>query len=118
MGELKGVYTLSTQRKDRFVTYLFFGLLVRPFVKYAVLTAYTSCIDSLLMAPTKPKGGKGSDLVPLNLRMSADLINALDKIVAEREASDPFTPVTRTDIIREALVRTVAEWRSKKEQSP
>lgn len=87
-------------------------------------TKASRCVDIVLnvcrftrMATKKTKP-KGSDLVPLNLRMAADLIDALDEIVAERKATDPFTPLTRTDLIREALVRTVTEWRAKKGETP
>lgn len=57
----------------------------------------------------------GSDLVALNLRLSRDLIAALDEVLEQRRRADPFTPLTRTDLVRESLVRTITEARAKGE---
>lgn len=53
-------------------------------------------------------------LIPLNFKVYANIVEALDEIVAARQKADPFTPVTRTDVVREALVRTIHEHRASK----
>jgi hypothetical protein len=59
---------------------------------------------------TKRKA-KGTEQVALNLRIYASIVEGLDAIVAERRKADPFTPVTRTDVVRESLIRTIREHR-------
>lgn len=59
---------------------------------------------------TAPKPAPPPDeLVPIQFRLSRKLIAALDALVAARREADPYTPLNRTDIVREALVRVVTE---------
>lgn len=55
-----------------------------------------------------------AELVPVNFKVYRSIVEALDEIVAARQTADPFTPVTRTDVVRESLVRTIREFRAPK----
>ncbi len=55
-----------------------------------------------------------AELVPVNFKVYRSIVEALDEIVTARQAADPFTPVTRTDVVRESLVRTIHEFRAAK----
>lgn len=67
----------------------------------------------MTVAKRKPKG---TEQVALNLKIYASIVEALDEIVAERKTADPFTPVTRTDVVRESLIRTIREHRERQPQ--
>lgn len=64
--------------------------------------------------PTKPAAPPPDELVPIQFRIARSLIEALDEVVEQRRKADPFTPVTRTDIVREGMVRMVTEARGQK----
>lgn len=53
-------------------------------------------------------------MVAVNFKVYQSIVDALDEIVADRRKADPFTPVTRTDVVRESLVRTIREFRAAK----
>lgn len=74
-----------------------------------VLTTYARSEHTRAMPrkPQRPAAPPPDELVPIQFRLSRNLIAALDAIVEKRRAADPYIPLTRTDIVREALVKVV-----------
>lgn len=59
------------------------------------------------MASRKTTAVDPSELIPFTFRMPRGLIAALDARLVELNQASPFTPITRSDLIRDLLASSL-----------